>query len=276
MNVFDFILIGIIQGVFEWLPISSQGSLFIVFSNFFNTSPLLALDYSIFLHLGTVLSAVIYFRKDILKIVNIKSLKNLFIFKNKNKNENKNENIDDSTKILRFLFFAFVFTIIISLPIYLFLENHLDSVNLWFLNLIIALLLIISGILQLNKKIHKNKKSIFSFKNSIFLGLFQGISVLPGISRSGVTTSVLLLEKFTVEDSFKYSFLLSIPTVFAAQIYILLFSNIVFSYYVLISLVVSFIVGYITIDLLMKFSKNINFSYICFIIAFIYILLIFI
>jgi len=266
MNVFDFILIGVIQGVFEWLPISSQGSLFIIFSNFLNISPSLALDYSIFLHLGTVFAAFIYFRKEIFKIININSLKSLFNFKKKK--------IDESTKILRFLFFAFIITIIVSLPIYLVLDNYLDSLNLNFLTLIIAILLIITGVLQLKKKTENKINSDFSFKNSFFLGFCQGLAVLPGISRSGITTSVLLLEKFNAENSFKYSFILSIPTVFAAELFILLFSNITFNYYILISLIVAFIVGYITIDLVMRFVKKVNFSYICFIIAFIYILII--
>jgi undecaprenyl-diphosphatase len=116
------------------------------------------------------------------------------------------------------------------------------------------------------------QKYDLSIKNSIILGVAQGFAIIPGLSRSGLTTSALLFRGFSPEKSFRISFLLSIPTMIIGEIGLLFLKGVFFSSYVLISLLVSFIVGYFTIDLLLKFARRINFSYFCFVIGFIYIL----
>ena len=65
MDLIAYILLGVIQGIFEWLPVSSQGISVVVLMNMFNVAPQLAIDMSIFLHLGTVIAALVYFGKTI-------------------------------------------------------------------------------------------------------------------------------------------------------------------------------------------------------------------
>jgi len=268
MDFLNSIIIGVLQGIIEWLPISSQGSLMIYFSNVLNISPEIAFNYSIFLHLGTVLAALVYFRKKVFDLFTKSTL--LGFFKNPFNSNNKNSNF------LKFLIISVIFTLLISVPIYFFIGNNIGSLNISLINLLIGILLIITGGVLLFSNIFKFKKPNLSIKNSIFLGLFQGLSVLPGISRSGMTTSVLLFEGFSPEKAFEISFILAIPTVLIGEIGIVIFNGIIFNWMILISLLTSFIIGYLTIGALIRFAKKIDFSYFCFILGLIYIFLFFI
>jgi undecaprenyl-diphosphatase len=274
-EIISYIFIGILQGIIEWLPISSQGGLVIYLSNILNIAPQLSLNYSILLHIGTLFAAIVYFWKSIKSILSLKNI-SLFLkynFKLLKLKENKE---DENLLLLRFLFIGVVITLIISGPLYFLINNNISRLNILFINLIIGVLLFFTGFLIFFSKkifIFKNKLTI---KNSFLLGLFQGFSILPGLSRSGLTTSLLLFRGFSPEKAFKLSFLISIPTIFIGEVALLIFNGIFFSPLILISIVVSFIVGYLTLDLLIKFAKRINFSYFCFILGFIYILTFFI
>ncbi|MCK9293214.1 MAG: undecaprenyl-diphosphate phosphatase [archaeon] len=266
MDLLSSIVIGLLQGIFEWLPISSQGGLMIYFSNVLKIAPDIALNYSIFLHLGTTLAALIYFRKEIYNLFTKSSIKDLVNspFKTKNK---------DSI-FLRFLIVAVFFSLLVSVPIYFYLGNNISKLSISVINLVIGLLLIATGFLILFSKKKKLKTAKLSLKNSIFLGLFQGLSILPGVSRSGITTSVLLFEGFNAEKAFRISFILAIPTVLIGELGLLVFNGFSsFDPFIIISLLVSFVVGLLTIDLLIKFAKRVNFSTFCFILGVIYIFL---
>jgi len=259
-EILNYVIIGVIQGVLEWLPISSQGGLVIYLSNFLNISSQLSLNYSILLHTGTLLAATVYFWKEIVSILSFKNLSLLFKhnFKLLSLKEEENDFF-----LLRFIFIAVIVTLMVSGPIYFLMRSNLSNINILLINLIIGVLLIITGFLIFFSKKYFTNNSTFSIKNSFLLGLFQGFSILPGLSRSGLTTSLLF---------FRISFLLSIPTILIGEIALLIFNGIFFSPYILISIVVSFIVGYLTIDLLIRFAKNINFSYFCFLFGLLYIL----
>lgn len=266
MDILNYVLLGIIQGIFEWLPVSSQGSLVIFFTNFLKVPIDLALNYSIFLHLGTSLSAIIYFRKEIKDIL---KRNNIFGFLKKPLSKDKN------VSYFRFLFISTFISLGVGGFIYLAFKDKIIN-SLLSINLVVGLLLIVTGLTIYFSRKSFLKKEKCSIKNSVFLGLFQALSVLPGISRSGMTTSALLFEGFSAKKAFSISFLLSIPFVLIGELGIILFSSITFDYLILISLVVSFIVGYFTIDLLIKFARNINFSTFCFILGLFYILIYFI
>jgi undecaprenyl-diphosphatase len=269
--IIDYIIIGFLQGVIEWLPVSSQGSLVFYISNFLEISPEISLDYSIFLHIGTLLSAMIYFRKELCEVFSLKNIKLLFKY-NLQIVKVKEENETDDLLMLRFLFFSVATTFLIAIPIYLFIREKFSLAAVSHINLLIGVLLFVTGFLILFSKKKVVQKYDLSIKNSIILGVAQGFAIIPGLSRSGLTTSALLFRGFSPEKSFRISFLLSIPTMIIGEIGLLFLKGVFFSSYVLISLLVSFIVGYFTIDLLLKFARRINFSYFCFVIGFIYIL----
>ncbi|MBU2101045.1 undecaprenyl-diphosphate phosphatase, partial [Candidatus Micrarchaeota archaeon] len=161
--------------------------------------------------------------------------------------------------LLKFMVIAVLSTAITGIPIYLFLEQL--SVSSFYLSVLIGLMLIVTGILQLKKK--QEKKAEENSRNAFFLGLGQGFSVLPGISRSGTTTSVLLFEGFSPEKAFKLSFLLSVPSVFLAEVLFGLKEGISFEPNLILSILIAFVSGYLSIKYLLGLAKKINFTYFC-------------
>lgn len=266
----DYVVIGFLQGIIEWLPVSSQGSLVFYISNFLKISPEVSLDYSIFLHIGTLFAAMLYFRKELCSIFSYKNIKlllkyNFQIFKV------KNNDVEDDFLMLRFLFFSVATTFLIAIPIYFFIREKFLLSTVSHINLLIGILLFVTGFLILLSGKKMVQKYNLSIKNSILLGVAQGFAIIPGLSRSGLTTSTLLFRGFPPEKSLKISFLLSIPTMIIGEIGFLFLKGLFFSPYALISLLISFIIGYLTIGLLLKFAQKINFSYFCFILGLIYI-----
>ena len=257
-KIIDYVILGFLQGIIEWLPISSQGNLIFYLSNFLNISPILSLNYSILLHTGTLLASIFYFRKDICTLLSFNNIR-LFFRENIRILRRKEEAGKEDIFFLRFLAISLIVTIFISSPVYFFMKQNITFVSVSVINLIIGFFLILTGLLIfVSKKIIPQNPS-FTLKNSILLGIFQGFSIIPGLSRSGLTTSLLLFRGFSPEKSFRISFLLSIPTILIGQIGLLIFNGIFFSSYILISIITSFFVGYFTIDFLIKFSKRINF-----------------
>jgi undecaprenyl-diphosphatase len=268
----DYIIIGFLQGIVEWLPVSSQGSVVFYISNNFLEIPLeISLDYSIFLHIGTLLAAMVYFRKELRSIFSIENIKlflsyNFKIFKVEEKNRT------DDFLMLRFLFFSVATTFLIAVPVYFFIRERFSLMAASSINLMIGVLLFVTGFLILFSGRKITKRYDLSIKNSILLGVAQGFAIIPGLSRSGLTTSFLLFRGFSPEKAFRTSFLLSVPTMIIGEAGFLFLKGATFSPYALLSLLFSFVIGYLTIGLLLKVAKRINFSYFCFVIGFIYIL----
>ena len=129
------------------------------------------------------------------------------------------------------------------------------------LNLFVGFLLLITGILQLKKnKIALRNFLNINFVDSFILGIVQAFSVLPGLSRSGLTVSTLLLRKFNDEESLKLSFLMSLPIVFFGNLF-LNFRSFYFSPEILWGVLFAFLFGILTIHYFLKLAKKINFGY---------------
>jgi undecaprenyl-diphosphatase len=264
MKIIEYIIIAILQGLFEWLPISSSGQVMIVSINFFGISPSEAYSLAIWLHLGTSLAVLIKFRGDFGSI--FKSLfPNTF-------------DVENSYKVKRnWLILATLGTAITGIPLYLlfklFMENYYIAAHGDLITLIICALLIITGIILLiknesgTKQIQNIEPSFFQ-NDSILAGLTQGISILPGISRSGITISTILLENYVQEDALKLSFLISVPAVFGSIAADIIFGegSIFASLNPLIIIIVtliSFGIGYLLMEFLLKVANRISFGYFC-------------
>jgi len=181
-----YILLGIIQGITEFFPISSSAHL-VIFQKIFGITGQ-ELGLSIVLHLGTIFSLLIYFLKDILNL-----------FKN-----------------IKLILLILVVTLVTGI-IGILGKDFFES--LFSLPKPVAVALIFTGIILIfTKKIKNNLKDTINFKDALILGLFQGLAIIPGISRSGITISTLLLRKIDKETSFRFSFLASIPAVFGATL----------------------------------------------------------
>lgn len=235
----EYIILGTIQGVFEWLPISSEG-MAALFSHFFikDFNPV---DLALFLHLGTLLAAIFYFRKDWLEIIRLKK-KNLLLF----------------------LVVVTIISLAVSYPLYHFVKNAVVGNGI----------LLIMGIGLLLTAFFQKKEKKIDIKNKylvILVGFLQGLAVIPGVSRSGATIFGLSLKKMPPEKILKISYLMSVPVVLASSFYLFL-NNPVIITKAWPALIVSFLVGILFLHLLIRWAKKINFfqfalffSAICFI-----------
>ncbi|MFX0042166.1 MAG: undecaprenyl-diphosphate phosphatase [Candidatus Hodarchaeota archaeon] len=261
----EYIIIAILQGLFEWVPISSSGQVMIFSTNFYNISPEEAFSLAIWLHLGTALAVIFKFRIDFISI-----LKSFMP---------KANSIDDiEIKKRNWLIYATIGTAITAVPLY-FLFKVLIIANFTafqgdVITLVISGLLIVTGVILLKAKKVFGENTIIGIskdqikKDSFLSGLTQGVSILPGISRSGVTVSTIIYEKYNQENALKLSFLMSVPVVFASiGVDIIfgegsVFGTLDFLTITVITLV-SFSVGYISIEMLLKLAKKVQFGYFC-------------
>jgi undecaprenyl-diphosphatase len=201
MSYYQAIFLAIVQGITEFLPVSSSGHLVIFQKIFGFKEPPIAFDALV--HFGTLFSVLIFFRKDIKKII-----KGLF-------KEIRIKKKGESTHLM-------ILLIIGSLPAVLFgfllkekIESIFNSISLLSVSfLITALILFLTGLVkEKEKEIKKTKIS-----DSIFIGLFQALAILPGVSRSGSTISGGLFRGIKKEDAFNFSFFLGIIAIFGATI----------------------------------------------------------
>lgn len=272
----EYIIIAIIQGLVEWLPISSSGQVFLVATNFLNIDPAQAFSLSIWLHFGTMLAVLLKFRKDYFNI-----LKSFF------PRRFNSEEID--IKKRNWLIIATIGTGITAIPLYFIFKfviiEGFSAESGDILTLIIAGLLVITGIVLIKfKKNFGNKDLVnvskgFLRRDSLISGLVQGISILPGISRSGFSVSSILIERYQQEKALILSFLMSVPVVIASiGVDILFGEGSVFGSLDLITIIVttiiSFLVGYLTINALLKIANKIGFGYFCIVYGFIAIIII--
>jgi undecaprenyl-diphosphatase len=242
--------LGIIQGITEWLPVSSSGMTSLVMTNFFGVTDIgFLLHQALFLHLGTFFAALIYFRKEVAHL-----LKDLFNYRHAD---------PETRKLLKFLIITTIITGILGIIIMKSITEMDLELTGKTITFAIGLLLLVTGGLQLGIK-GRGLRKIINIENSdsILAGFAQGIAVLPGISRSGITVSTLLLKKFDDTTALKMSFLMSLPIILLGNIFLNItdFSLEIISTSVF-GLITAFIFGLLTIHALMKLSKKINFGW---------------
>ena len=210
MTYLQAVILGLIQGLAEFLPISSSGHLAIL-ENFFGIKEDNMLFFAVMLHFGTLLSVFVVFWKDIVELVKelILTIKDLIGKKGLRLEERPIRKLGVMiivacipTAIIGFIF-GDVFEGIYSKPI------------------LIAVMFIITGLLLLAADTWGGgKRNIenLNYRNSIFIGIVQGLAIIPGISRSGSTLFASLLCKLDREFAVKYVFLISIPTILGSLI----------------------------------------------------------
>lgn len=270
MHILQSIIMGIVQGLSEFLPISSSAHL-VITSNLYKVLKGLELTQEssqeifldIMLHLGTLIAVLIYFRKDIIEILKA------FLSAVKSKDFS-----DNNAKMALYILIGTIITVVIAFPL------HDVAENLVYSPAIVGLLLIFTGILlfsaeAFSKKI-QDKSDKIDLKTSIFIAIAQGLAALPGFSRSGLTIATGLLNKKDRLTAARYSFLLSIPIILgASMVYPLIKIDLhEFTGYnwnaIIIGTIVSAIVGYLCIKYFLKFVGKYSlafFGYYCIIIG---------
>ena len=233
-NFLEILILSIVQGISEFLPISSSAHLFLVSEIYKFKSQSLLVDVG--LHLGSLLAIIFYFRNELKKIVN-----------------NRN------------LFFLMIFG---SLPLIILgaiiyktgLINYFRNIEViaW-TTLIFALLLYIADKFENKKKIETD----LELKSILIIGVFQILALIPGVSRSGIVITAGRFLNFSRYDSTKISFYLSIPAIAGASflsLKSLVDKNIDLNLIVLVSILLSFIFSYLTIKYFLIFVKKFTLS----------------
>ena len=266
MNLIQAILMGIVQGLSEFLPISSSAHL-VFTSNFYKVMQNIPIVQSsseevffdIMVHLGTLIAVLIFFRKDVLNI--LKAMWHAIKTKDWS---------DKEAKLGLYIVVGTILTIILALPI-----NEVAE-KLVFRPDIVGGLLFITGFALLyseykSKKLEAKKDGV-DLKTSVFIGLAQGLAALPGFSRSGWTIATGLFMGFDRVTAARYSFLLSIPIILgASMVYPLVKIDVheALTYNwpaIWTGTIVSGIVGYLCIKYFMKFISKFSlaiFGYYC-------------
>ena len=227
----EIIVLSLIQGVTEFLPVSSSSHLIIAsdFLSFENRE----LEIDVSLHIGSFFAVIVFFRKD---IYNFLKNKDLFI-----------KILISSLPVMIIGYFLVKFNLI----------NQIRNIKvIGWTTLIFGIILYMSDKSNINNKLNNN----FTYKSAIIIGLLQILSLIPGVSRSGISISGARFLKFNRYDSAKIAFLLSIPTLAAVSIYGL--SNLIksdsynFSFLLIFSIILSFLFSFLTIKYFLKYIKT--------------------
>ena len=241
MTYLEGIALAVIQGLTEFLPISSSAHL-ILLSEFMGSNQNLFYDVS--LHFGTLMAVCIYFRTDLIEIINsvikYKSLLNNLLLKQ--------------------LFISCIPTLLLGFILVDLIDGYLRASTM------IASTTIFFGFvlfLATFSKSHKTNIEEITLRDALIIGFAQSLALIPGTSRSGITISAGLLLGLDSKTASKFSFLMAIPTIGAIASYQLLSTDAEFlvQYFQinLIGLIVSFVIAYATIDFFIRFINRIGF-----------------
>ncbi|MEM0465594.1 MAG: undecaprenyl-diphosphate phosphatase [Candidatus Pacearchaeota archaeon] len=233
VSITQGVILGILQGITEWLPISSTGHLAIAEEIF----GLKEFSFAVFLHIASILAVIFIFYRDILNILDFRK--------------------KDSLKYIGLIIIALIPAALAGF----FLENKIRFMfsNIFF----VGIFFIISGFIIFSTKFFKEKKDNVDLKSSLFIGIFQIFGLFPGISRSGSTISGGIFCGLKRSEVMKFSFILAIPIIFGA--FLLESRKIVLSEISWIILIISFIVTFLTslfsIKILLKLVKGNKFYF---------------
>ena len=233
-NIIEIIILSLIQGTSEFLPISSSAHLVVVSTLYEFKSNSLLIDVS--LHLGSLLAIIFFFRKELIDLRNNQKLLSLMIFG--------------------------------SIPLiavgYIFYETELiyvlrDIRIIAWTTLIFGVVLYLADKCRFDKKISSN----LSLKLILYIGLFQILALIPGVSRAGITITAARIFKFNRFDSSKISFLLAIPALTGASILGLkdiINQSFEFNYLVFMAIILSFLSSYFTVKFFLKYINKFSLS----------------
>ena len=251
------IIVALIQGLVEWLPISSEGQVVLFLYNFSPVPSEDIVSLVVWLHLGTALAVVAKYPRIILDILSLKD-----------------------KKMFRLLLIATLTTAITAVPLYLFLKNSLTPTHGELLNVFVGFLLLVTAIVlylpsRRGEEDTDTERDVED-REAATTGLIQGLAVLPGLSRSGVTISTLLMQRIDKETAMKFSFLMSVPAVVAILILEILTGSTLPSSVGTLDLIliegIVFLVGLASMEFLLRLARRISFWKLCLVLAIVAIL----
>ena len=233
-NIIEIVILSLIQGISEFLPISSSAHLIVISSLYEFKSSSLLIDVG--LHFGSLLAILFFFKKELFDLKNNKKL--LFLI------------IIGSIPLITIGYLLYK-----TNAIYLFRDIRIIA---W-TTLIFGILLYLAD----KRKLYKNISTDLNLKTIFYIGLFQVLALVPGVSRAGITITAARIFKFNRVDASKISFLLSIPALAGAStlgLKDILEQNFEFNYLVYLAIISSFLFSFFTVKFFLifinKFSMN--------------------
>ncbi|WP_440992267.1 undecaprenyl-diphosphate phosphatase [Haloarchaeobius baliensis] len=261
------LVVGVLQGIFEWLPVSSEGNVTVVLTAL-GRQPEAAVQYSLFLHVGTALAATVYYRDTLAEVGwTLSDLR-------------PDDPFHEETATLSFLVLATLASGIVGIAAYVAIEGLVSELTGGAAVALIGVLLVATGVLQRAAGTgdasreetpapdggatgHRETPTAV---DAVLVGALQGLAILPGVSRSGTTVSALLLRGYEGEASFRLSFLLSVPAALGAGVLAVLDGGGLPTLNPAaagLALATAAVVGYLTIDALMRVVKRVAFWGVC-------------
>jgi len=233
-NIIEIVILSLVQGVSEFLPISSSAHLIVVSTLYEFKSSSLLIDVS--LHLGSLLAIIFFFRKELIDLRNNQKLLSLMIF--------------GSIPLIIVGYILYKTELIYALR---------DVRIIAWTTLIFGIILYFSDKNRFDKKISSN----LNLKVILYIGLFQIFALVPGVSRAGITITAARIFKFNRFDSSKISFLLAIPALTGASVLGLkdvINQSFEFNYLVFIAITLSFLSSYFTVKFFLEYINKFSLS----------------
>jgi undecaprenyl-diphosphatase len=245
------VILGAIQGFVEWLPVSSQGTVAAARSLLVDTTLAEAAAFGLWVQLGTTVSVLFVYRRDLWGM-----LRELFVGRGSN-----------LSPMLVFLVIATTISVMVGLPIYLFLEGTAQVFG-GLAMIVIGGLMLVTGATQLRKQqIGVRLRDDLSLKDAALTGIAQGLSVMPGLSRSGLTIATLLARKMDRQEALHLSFLMSLPASLGAALFVGIRTGLISSGEAMVAAGVAAVVGLFTIRGALFLAGKINFGIFVLVIA---------
>jgi undecaprenyl-diphosphatase len=245
------IIVALLQGLVEWLPISSEGQVMLFLYHFVSVPADELVSLVVWLHLGTAIAVIARYPRVILDILTLK----------------------DKT-LLRLLIIATLATAATGLPFYFFLSS-LTTTHGELLNVLVGFLLLVTAIILYlpTRKGEEDSDTEREIENqeAVTTGLVQGLAVLPGLSRSGVTISALLMQRIDKETAMKFSFLMSVPAVVAILLLEIVTGSTLPSNVGTLDLILTegivFVTGLVSMEALLRLARRVSFWKLCLVLA---------
>ena len=237
-------LLGLIQGITEWLPVSSEGVVTAVHTFAFDSSLDEAVAFSLWLHLGTVFSVLLALRVEIVQVARDAGASPL--------------------KPTRFVVFLVVGTLVsgaVGFPLLVGLNEVSDRFGALAMGIVGVLMLVTGGVQIAGRESGVRTRDDASLIDAALTGIAQGFAALPGLSRSGLTVAVLLARNVDRREALVLSFLLSVPASLGAGFYAALSDDVAMSGSAFVAVAVAAVVGFATIRALMAVAERVNFAY---------------
>ena len=251
----DAVILGALQGIAEWLPISSEGVTAAFYAMFRNDQSgetarhalwLHAVHYALWLHMGTAASALIAFRRTALRLAQD-------VVGSPRKQPN----------LLRYLAASTLASALVGLPLLWILKSLPPGVGAAGMGAV-GLLMLITGGVQLRRPSHNKTRAKgiedVSTADALIAGVAQGAALLPGLSRSGLTVAALIARRVDRKEALRLSFLMSIPVSLAAGIYAGISGGLFTDGSALLAIGIAALVGLLTIKALLRLAERVNFA----------------